>query len=211
MGKQPTRERILREGLLLFARKGYGAVSVEEIAAAVGIKAPSLYKHFAGKREIFETIVGEMKARHLQTMREMQMRGGAEQDIAMFVHIGEAQLVDIGKRLFEYFLHDEAFSNLRKMLTLSQYADAEIAGLLADQCMSGPLKYNEQLFGLMMEAGAFIPGPPKVMALQFYAPIYLLLLQCDISPELETESKRTLEGHIRQFHHLYAVMKENAI
>ena len=33
-----------------FCQKGYGAVGVAEIADAVGIKAPSLYKHFTGKK-----------------------------------------------------------------------------------------------------------------------------------------------------------------
>lgn len=40
-----TKERILKESLTLFSEKGYSDVSVGEIAGAVGIKAPSLYKH----------------------------------------------------------------------------------------------------------------------------------------------------------------------
>ena len=38
-----TRERILKEALGLFSEYGYDAVSTQQIAAAVGIKAPSLY------------------------------------------------------------------------------------------------------------------------------------------------------------------------
>ena len=47
-----TKEKILNESLKLFAKKGYDAVGVSEIADAVKIKAPSLYKHYKSKREI---------------------------------------------------------------------------------------------------------------------------------------------------------------
>ncbi len=42
----PTKERILTEALTLFSVKGYEPVTVAAIAEAVGIKAPSLYKHY---------------------------------------------------------------------------------------------------------------------------------------------------------------------
>ena len=72
MKAEHTKERILSQALTLFAQKGYEAVSVEEIAAAVGIKAPSLYKHYKGKRDIFDHIVAHMNqqdAARAQTLR----------------------------------------------------------------------------------------------------------------------------------------------
>lgn len=56
-----TKERILDEALTLFAEKGYTAVYVGDIAAAVGIKAPSLYKHYKSKRDIFQAILDRMQ------------------------------------------------------------------------------------------------------------------------------------------------------
>ena len=41
-----TKSRILDEALTLFSEKGYANVFVSEIAERVGIKAPSLYKHY---------------------------------------------------------------------------------------------------------------------------------------------------------------------
>jgi len=40
------------KALTLFAENGYDGTSVEQIASIVGIKAPSLYKHFKGKEDI---------------------------------------------------------------------------------------------------------------------------------------------------------------
>ena len=48
MKRTDTKQRIMEEALRLFSENGYDAVSVEQIAQAVGIKAPSLYNHFPG-------------------------------------------------------------------------------------------------------------------------------------------------------------------
>lgn len=49
MEEKNTRELIMQEALDLFAAKGYAAVSMRDIAAAVGIRASSIYHHFSGK------------------------------------------------------------------------------------------------------------------------------------------------------------------
>ena len=52
-----TKKKILDVALTLFSEKGYGNVYVEHIAKGVGIKAPSLYKHYKSKQDIFEAIL----------------------------------------------------------------------------------------------------------------------------------------------------------
>jgi AcrR family transcriptional regulator len=53
----PTRQRILDAALELFARQGFAATSVRELARAVGLRESSLYNHFAGKAAIFQALV----------------------------------------------------------------------------------------------------------------------------------------------------------
>ena len=43
---------IRRTAARLFRKKGYGAVSVRDIAEGVGIKAASIYNHFASKQDL---------------------------------------------------------------------------------------------------------------------------------------------------------------
>ena len=57
MKQEDTKQVILEKALELFSAKGYDSVSMDEIAKAVGVKAPSLYNHFSGKRAIFDAIV----------------------------------------------------------------------------------------------------------------------------------------------------------
>jgi AcrR family transcriptional regulator len=199
-----TKEKTVHAALTLFSEKGYDAVSVGEIAAAVGIKAPSLYKHFKSKRDIFRAIVDEMARRYAQQAASMQINGleaGTDRD--KFAAVSEEQLIQIGKRLFLYFLRDEYIRKFRKLLTLEQYHSKELGALFTKQYADEPLAYQGALFGLLAQAGVLKPEAPQIMAMHFYAPIFLLLTLCDRQPEREQEALCVLEKHIQQFGRIY--------
>ena len=50
------KERIKREAMRLFVAHGVDAVSMRDIAAAVGMKAPSLYAHFSSRDDLIGTL-----------------------------------------------------------------------------------------------------------------------------------------------------------
>ena len=52
-----TKEQILMTSLKLFAKDGYEAVSVSDIAGKLGITKGALYKHYKNKRDIFDSII----------------------------------------------------------------------------------------------------------------------------------------------------------
>lgn len=51
-----TREDILLAAARALGRRGFGSVSMQEIAADVGFTAPALYAYFASKEEIFSAL-----------------------------------------------------------------------------------------------------------------------------------------------------------
>lgn len=53
----PSAERILRTAAELFAVRGFAATTTRDIAAAVGVAQPAIYKHFAAKDEILAALV----------------------------------------------------------------------------------------------------------------------------------------------------------
>jgi AcrR family transcriptional regulator len=59
---QATRAALTRAGRELFARRGYAAVSVNEIAAKAGVTTGALYHQFTGKKELFTAIYEELVA-----------------------------------------------------------------------------------------------------------------------------------------------------
>lgn len=199
-----TKQKILDAALTLFSQKGYANVYVAQIAEAVGIKAPSLYKHFKSKQELFQAILAEMKSRYDQQAAALNMNGNdAAMDAQTFAAISEDGLVQMGVGLFLHFLHDDYAQRFRKMLTIEQFHDPELAQLFSRQYADDPLAYQSAMFAILSAGGVLKNQNPNVMALQFYAPIYLLLTLCDREPSREAEATALLENHIRQFARLY--------
>ncbi len=199
-----TKKRILDEALTLFSEKGYANVFVAEIAEAVGIKAPSLYKHYKSKQEIFNAILDEMKSSYENRANTLNLNGNnVVADASVFLDITEDELVKIGKGLFDYFLHNEYVRKFRKMITIEQFRNNEMAQLFTKQYNDDPLSYQAAMFSMLSAAGVLSNEKPDIMALQFYAPIYMLMTLCDRHPEREQEVLLTLEQHIRQFAEIY--------
>ena len=199
-----TKHRILDEALTLFSEKGYAKVYVSDIAERVGIKAPSLYKHYRNKRAIFDAIIDEMNHRFEQQAQALSISGtNPTADAEVYKNMDEEHLIKLGNDLFRYYLHDSYTKRFRKMLTLEQFQDQELARVYSQQYFDMPLSYQGMLLGLMVSQGLLVTGNVPIMTLQFYAPIYMLLTVCDREPSREQEAMELLEGHIRQFDQLY--------
>jgi len=72
-----TEQRILEAATALFYEKGYHASTMREVAAAVGIKAGSLYNHFPGKEDLLFRIAHGTMAELLVGGREATAGGGS--------------------------------------------------------------------------------------------------------------------------------------
>ena len=57
MKGEDRKEEILRTASQLFSERGYNAVSMRDLAEALGIKAASLYNHIDSKQELLSTII----------------------------------------------------------------------------------------------------------------------------------------------------------
>ena len=200
-----TKQRILDAALTLFSEHGYTNVFVGQIAEAVGIKAPSLYKHYKSKRDIFNAILDEMKSSYDRQAASLNMNGSdAMADAMTFAVVSEDVLVQMGMGLFQYFLHDDYTRKFRKMLTLEQFHNPELAQLFSKQYIDDSLKYQSTMFEQLCQSGVLQGDDPQTMALQFHAPIYTLLTMCDREPHREQELTALLERHIRQFSRIYS-------
>ena len=199
-----TKEKIIDEALTLFSEKGYANVFVGDIADRVGIKAPSLYKHYKNKKAIFDVIIEEMNRRFTEQAKAMQINGtDAAADAGIYKNLSEDQLIKLGREFFLYYLHDDYNRKFRKMLTLEQFHDMDLAKMYSKLYVDDPLSYQGMLFGFMVMAGVLQTDNVQVMTLHFYSPIYFMLTICDREPDREPEMLKLLDEHIKQFDRLY--------
>jgi len=199
-----TKQRILDEALTLFSEKGYANVFVGDIAERVGIKAPSLYKHYKSKKAIFDAIIDKMNESFAEQAKAMQINGSdAVADAEIYKELPEEQLLKLGRQFFLYFLHDDYNQKFRKMLTLEQFHDEDLAKIYSRIYVDDPLSYQGMLFGFMVTSGILKTDNVQIMTLHFYAPIYYLLTICDREPDREPEALKLLDDHIKQFDRIY--------
>jgi AcrR family transcriptional regulator len=65
-----SRDSLLEAACLLFAEHGYEATSMKDIAAALGVRAPSLYNHVAAKQDILLAIMDKAMDRAIDALAE---------------------------------------------------------------------------------------------------------------------------------------------
>jgi AcrR family transcriptional regulator len=75
------RERLLDAAIQLFARRGYQAVTMDDIGAAVGMRGPSVYGHFSSKADL-------LLAGHIRGAEGLQL--GLSRALATATTAGEA-------------------------------------------------------------------------------------------------------------------------
>lgn len=73
---EATARAIRVESLKLFARHGYDAVSMRQIAAAVGVQASALYQYFPTKQHILVTLLTEHMEELLAALSDEHLEAG---------------------------------------------------------------------------------------------------------------------------------------
>lgn len=71
MMARSTHERILDAAEVRFAEKGFGATALGEIAEDVGIRTPSLYKHFESKQALYDAVMERLLSPFVATLSEL--------------------------------------------------------------------------------------------------------------------------------------------
>lgn len=195
-----TKLRIVEAALDLFARHGFDAVRVEQIAAAVGIKAPSLYKHFRSKQDIFDAAVALMDQRHREQVQALELNLlEAEGDAARMSVISEDALFEKVASMVRFAVHDEGYRQLKRALALVRQNDPSLAHRYEQHYLQLYLDYHTRLFAALMETGALIKGDAEVIAMQYFAPIFMTMSAIERQPEREGEMMELIRRHVHQF------------
>ena len=76
--KAHRREKYLAAASHLFAERGYRAVSIEDLGAAVGVSGPALYRHFASKEAMLVELLVDSSERLMAGFESTVARGAPD-------------------------------------------------------------------------------------------------------------------------------------
>ena len=161
------KEEILIVALHLFARDGYEAVSVSQIAGELDMTKGALYRHYKSKRDIFDCIVQRMEQQDGEQATEYDMpQENKEKMPEKYEEVSFDDFVGYSKSMFEYWTEDDFASSFRKMLTIEQFRSEEMQNLYQQYLVSGPAEYVKDLFKNMGIKN------PEEKAVKFYANMF---------------------------------------
>ena len=141
------KEEILIVALHLFARDGYEAVSVSQIAGELGMTKGALSRQYKSKRVIFDCIVQRMEQQDGEQAGEYDMpQEDKEKMPEKYEAVSFDDFVEYSKSMFEYWTEDDFASSFRKMLTIEQFRSEEMQKLYQQYLVAGPASYVKDLF-----------------------------------------------------------------
>ena len=172
------KEEILIVALHLFARDGYEAVSVSQIAGALDMTKGASYRHYKSKRDIFDCIVQRMEQQDGEQARENEVpEESIEKTPEEYQNVSLDDFVEYSKSMFEYWTVDDFASSFRKMLTIEQFRSEEMQNLYQQYLVSGPTEYVKDLFENMEIKN------PEENAVKFYANMFFYYSMYDGSAD----------------------------
>lgn len=190
-----TKERILEEALKLLAQSGYMGTSMNDIAAKLGVTKAALYKHYTSKKEILDNIVERMNQMDMERAKKYEMpEGNMEEVVDGYKSTALDKIKQFTKVQFLHWTEEEFPSCFRKMLTLEQYRDTEMANLYQSYLAEGPVAYIEAIFAGLTEN----KKDARQLALNFYGPIFLLYSIYDGADDKQSVVE-LVEQHVERF------------
>ena len=196
MGKASTRDKILDAALTLFSEKGYDGVGVDLIGENAGIKGPSLYRHFKGKEDILNSLIEKVGAYY-------ELNFGSENHIDRIPEYVE-ELLTFSMERIRFTMHDVTLQKTRRILVMEQFRNPRIAELTSKHHMDGLQGMFQKIFEAMMEMKILKMDDAGTMALEFVAPVSLLIHTYDRQPEREAEVMEKIKKHFEHFAKMYA-------
>lgn len=195
-----TKERILQETLELFSSNGFEAVSMRDIGAAVGIRESSIYKHYSSKQAIMDAIVKRAMEEIDNMLAELHVPNpNINASVSQYVNMKFEDIATLCSDMLLKQRNNEIVSKFRQLLTIEQFRNEEFRKIYIEVFMERQLKYNEKVFEYLLHLGVLRGDSPKMMALQFYSPFFLLQYKLQDEEELKIELNKHIVSFLNEY------------
>ena len=190
-----TKERILDAALTLFAENGYDGTSVEQIANIVGIKAPSLYKHYKGKEDILNALIDSAETWYEEMF-------GFENNIGEVPQSRE-EFIKVTMERISFTMRDPIIRKTRILLVQEQFRNERISEATTRHQLDGIQRMFAKIIKGMMDEGIVKSDDSDLLAAELTAPVVLQIAKSDRQPQCEEECMEYIEKHLRHFCKVY--------
>ena len=190
-----TKERILDAAVTLFAENGYDGTSVEQIANIVGIKAPSLYKHYKGKEDILNALIDSAETWYEEMF-------GSENNIGEVPQSRE-EFIKVTMERISFTMRDPIIRKTRILLVQEQFRNERISEATTRHQLDGIQRMYAKIIKGMMDEGIVKSDDSDLLAAELTAPVVLQIARSDRQPQCEEECMEYIEKHLRHFCKVY--------
>jgi len=190
-----TKDKILDAALTLFAENGYDGTSVEQIANIVGIKAPSLYKHYKGKEDILNALIDSAETRYEEMFGSERNIGKVPQSCEEFIKVTMERI--------SFTMRDPIIRKTRMLLVQEQFRNERISEVTTRHQLDGIQRMFAKIIKGMMDEGLVKKDNPEMLAVELTAPAVLQIARADRQPQYQEECKENIEEHLRHFCKVY--------
>ena len=190
-----TKERILYAALDLISEKGYDGVGVDLIAENAGLKGPSLYRHYKGKEDIFNSLIDLVESHYAEGVNLDNKCGDSP--------AGMDELIEDAMERIRFTMHDDTIRKTRRILAMEQFRSERMAQLTTRYHLENMQEMYANVFVEMMEKGVLKKDDPQYLALEFVSPVSLLIHMYDRQPEREAEIMEKIRKHFEHFAKVY--------
>jgi AcrR family transcriptional regulator len=161
-GQKTTQEKIIDAAIDLFAQKGYNNISIRNIAAAVGIKESSIYKHYASKNQILQKIL-QYPLTRIYTIAERD--DTTEQ---LITKMGVDGFLSESGTVFTNWITDPTTVKVLRIFYIELYHNDQIMQSYVNLVNQGEM-FWASVFNTMMKQGLIKPADPQMLASEFLA------------------------------------------
>lgn len=157
-GQKSTKERIFEAAIDLFSERGYDGVSIRDIGRAAGVSEGAVYKHYASKDDILESIFAYVEAR----IYSSPAPGGS-----MDAMVDALSFREILENIPRFMMADPYMHRIVRIMFIEMYHNEKVRDYIQRELFDRPVDETEALFRMLMEKGKVRHCDPRALSSLF--------------------------------------------